>query len=45
MVMLQLSVSYGKVDDLPDISSNGFAVFFCFASGSYARIRYIGWEN
>ena len=30
MVMLQLSVSYGRVDDLPDISSNGFAVLlFC----------------
>ena len=27
MVMLQLSVSYGKVDDIPDISSNVFAVF------------------
>ena len=27
MVMLQLRVSYGKVDDLPDISSNGFLFF------------------
>ena len=44
MVMLQLRVSYGKVDDLPDISSNGF-LFSCSVSGGYAQIRFVGWEN
>ena len=44
MVMLQLSGSYGRVDDLPSFRRT-VLLFSVFVSGSYARIRYVGWRG